>query len=158
MARRAITAKRGTRSSNAKGGMVALVGAMILVVVALPLCLVLVAGLAPTIVAAYTDRNPQRYLFRTVGVLNLAGMVVPVATLIHVGLNVAGATLVLFDPYKWLWMYGTSGLGWLIYLFMPSIAKVMVDAKAVKTELHLQERTKALVEEWGEEVTGRKAD
>jgi hypothetical protein len=55
-------------------------------------------------------------------------------------------------------MYGTSGLGWLIYLFMPSIAKVMVDAKAVKTELDLQERTKALVEEWGEEVTGRKAD
>jgi hypothetical protein len=158
MARPAVTSKRASRSSTAKGGTIALLGAMVLVVVALPLCLVLVAGLAPTIVAAYTDRNPRRYLFRTVGVLNLAGMVVPVATLLHAGLNVHGATLVLFDPYKWLWMYGTSGLGWVIYLFMPSIARVLVDAKAVKTEQNLQERAKALVEEWGEEVTGRKAD
>jgi len=31
-------------------------------------------------------------------------------------------------------------------------------SEAVKTEQNLQERAKALAEEWGEEVAGRKAD
>ena len=144
--------------SSAKGGTLGIVVAMLLVVVALPLCLVFVAGMAPTIVAAITDRNPRRYLLRTVGVLNLAGMVLPVAALLHAGLTVYGAALVLFDPYKWLWMYGTAALGWLVYLGMPSIARVMVEAKAVRMEHELQERAKALIEEWGEEVTGRKPE
>jgi hypothetical protein len=143
---------------NAKGGTLGIVGAMVLVVVALPLCLVFVAGMAPTIAAAITDRNPRRYLLRTVGVLNLAGMVLPVAALVHAGLTVYGATVVLFDPYKWLWMYGSAALGWLVYLGMPSIARVMVEAKAVRMEHELQQRAKALVEEWGEEVTGRKPE
>jgi hypothetical protein len=82
----------------------------------------------------------------------------PVAALLHAGLTVYGAALVLFDPYKWLWMYGTAALGWLVYLGMPSIARVMVEAKAVRMEHELQERAKALVEEWGEEVTGSKPE
>ena len=150
--------KRGVRRRNAKGGTMAIVAAMVLVVVALPLCLVVVAGMAPTIVAGITDRNPRRHLLRTVGVLNLSGMVIPMAALLHAGLTVYGAAAVLFDPYKWLWMYGTSALGWLVYLGMPSIARVMVEAQAVRTEHELQQRAKALVEEWGEEVTGRKPE
>jgi MFS family permease len=155
--RRAVGAKRRVRR-NTKGVTLAIVGAMVLVVVALPLCLVFVAGMAPTLVAAFTDRNPRRHLLRTIGVLNLAGMVLPVAALLRAGLTVYGAATVLFDPYKWLWMYGTAALGWLIYLGMPSIARVMVEARAVRTEHELQQRAKTLVEEWGEEVTGRKPE
>ena len=146
---------RGQLRRKAKGGTLAIVGAMALVIVALPLCLVFAAGMAPTIVCAITDNNPRRYLLRTVGLLNLAGMVLPTAALLHAGLTVYGAATVLFDPYKWLWMYGTSALGWLVYLGMPPIARVMVEAKAVRTEEELDTRAKALVEEWGDEVTGR---
>jgi hypothetical protein len=155
--KRVVTSKRRVRR-NAKGGTLAIIGAMVLVVIALPLCLVFVAGMAPTIVAAITDRNPRRHLLRTIGMLNLAGMVLPVAALLHAGLTVYGAAMVLFDPYKWLWMYGTAALGWLVYLGMPSIARVMVEAKAVRMERELQQRAKALVEEWGDEVTGRKPE
>ena len=171
MARRAVAPKRTMRTNHglaprramargqlrrkAKGGTLMILGAMLLVIVALPLCLVYAAGMAPTIVCAITDNNPRRYLLRTVGLLNLAGMVLPTAALLHAGLTVYGAATVLFDPYKWLWMYGTSALGWLVYLSMPPIARVMVEAKAVRTEEELQKRAKALVEEWGEEVTGR---
>lgn len=151
--------KRRVVRRRAKGkGTLLIVGAMLLVIVALPLCLVFAAGMAPTIVTAIVDRHPQRHLLRTVGVLNLAGMVLPVAALLHTGLTVYGAAAVLFDPYKWLWMYGTAALGWLVYLGMPSIARVMVDARAVKLERDLQARAKVLVEEWGEEVTGRKPE
>ena|SRR5215469_10876313 len=153
--RRSPVPSRQLRRKAKGGNTLAILGAMALVVVALPLCLVFAAGMAPTIVCAITDRNPRRHLLRTVGLLNLAGMVLPTAALFHAGLTVYGAAAVLFDPFKWLWMYGTSALGWLVYLSMPPIARVMVEAKAVRTEEELQARAKVLVEEWGEEVTGR---
>src|ERR1019366_1145989 len=100
-----MTRKKRKVSRSSKGGTtVAIIGLMILVVVALPLCLVVVAGVLPTIVAIMTDRHPKRYLLRSLAALNLAGMVLPVAALLHAGLTVYGAATVLFDPYKWLWM------------------------------------------------------
>lgn len=159
MARRVATRKKKRRvSGSAKSGTVAVLGLMVLVLVALPLCLVFLAGMLPTFVAAMTDRHPKRYLLRSLAGLNLAGMVLPVATLLHAGMTVQGAATVLFDPYKWLWMYGTAALGWVCYLVAPSIAKVVVEAQAVGTQRDLQQRAQLLIEEWGEEVTGRKQE
>ena len=159
MARPAVTRKKRKANRSAKGGTtLAIIGLMVLVVVALPLCLVVFAGMLPTIVAAMTDRHPKRYLLRSLAGLNLAGMILPVSALLHDGLTVYGAAAVLFDPYKWLWMYGTAALGWLCYLAAPSIAKVVVEAQAAQTQRDLQQRAQALIEEWGDEVTGRKPE
>lgn len=155
MARPVVKRRRG-KTKEVKIGTTALVLGAILIVAALPLCLVLGAGLAPTIVAAITDRNPKRYLLRTLGFLNAAGMVLPLAALWHTGFTVFAAAAVLVDPYKWLWMYGTAALGWLIYLSTPPIARLVVDARAAQSEKALEARAKALVDDWGEEVTGRK--
>lgn len=130
----------------------------LLVVVALPLCLVLFAGLAPTITAAITDRHPRRYLLRAIGVLNLAGMIMPIVALLRAGITVIGAATILFDPYQWLWMYGTAALGWLCYLGAPPIARVAVEARAERLDRELQKRADSLVEEWGEEVSGRRPE
>ena len=146
------------RSDNKGGGALTLMVGAILAVTALPLCIVCAAGLAPAIVAGLTDRHPKRYLLRTVAVLNLAGMVLPVMALLHSGLTVASAALVLLDPYRWLWMYGAAALGWLCYLAAPSLAILYVEHRDVRAERELRERTAALVEEWGEEVTGRKRE
>jgi hypothetical protein len=157
MARPVVTRKKKRKvSRSTKGGTtIAVIGLMVLVVVALPLCLVVVAGMLPTIVAAITDRHPKRYLLRSLAALNLAGMIIPVAALLHAGMTVAGAATVLFDPFKWLWMYGGAALGWLCYLGAPAIAKVVVETQAAQAQRDLQHRAKALAEEWGEEVTGR---
>jgi len=149
-------ARRKGRKSGAKNGTLIFVVGSLLFVAALPLCLVFAAGMAPTIVAALTDINPKRYLLRTIAVLNLSGMIVPVAALLHHGLTIVGAAEVLLDPYKWLWMYGAAALGWVCYLGMPPFARLYVDARAVRLEEDLQKRAQALVDEWGEEVTGRK--
>lgn len=144
------------RPHTTKGGIVAFLAGTVLIVAALPLCLVFTAGMAPTIAAAIADRHPRRHLLRAVAVLNLAGMVLPVVTLVRIGLNIVGAATILLNPYNWLWMYGTAALGWLCYLGMPLLARVLVEAHAARTERELQRRAETLIEEWGEEVTGRK--
>jgi len=146
------------RAGTTAGGSFALAVCVLLVVAVLPLCLVIIAGMAPTIAAAVADRHPRRHLLRSVAVLNVAGMVQPVATLLHAGLTVYGAAVVLFDPYQWLWMYGASALGWLCYLGMPPVMRFVIEGRATRTERGLQERAKALVEEWGEEVDVRKSE
>lgn len=161
-ARRAVPAagrgaKRGQHRSR-KSGTFALLMCGLLVVVALPLCLVLFAGMAPTITAFIVDRHPRRYLSRTVGVINLAGMVHPLISLLRAGINVIGAATVLFDPYQWLWMYGAAGVGWLCYLGAPPIARSIVEGRAAKLDRELQRRADALIEEWGDEVTGRRPE
>lgn len=130
----------------------------VLVVAVLPLCLVILAGMAPTIAAAISDRHPQRHLLRSVAVLNIAGMVQPVAMLLHLGLSVYGAAMVLFDPNQWLWMYGSSAVGWLCFLGMPPAMGYVIAGRAARTERELQARAEALVAEWGEEVDPRKGE
>lgn len=154
-ARRRATARPAGRGSRARNSTLIFIFGTALFVAALPLCLLFAVGMAPAIVAGIVDRHPKRYLLRTVGVLNLAGMVLPAAALIHAGINVTGAATVLFDPYKWLWMYGAAALGWVCYLGTPPFARYVVEERAQKLDKDLQKRAQMLVEEWGEEVTGR---
>ncbi len=167
MAARAIARRKGNlpkgkmrrmrpkRARPNKGSTLALIVLALMVVTALPLCVVLCAGLAPTIAAGVADRNPKRYLLKTVGVLNLAGMVMPLGIFLQAGITANAAALVLFDPYKWLWMYGAAALGWLCYLAAPPLARSFMEARAARLDRELERRAEALVEEWGEEVTAR---
>lgn len=155
--RRAVPAAKHGRRPR-KGGTLALFVCGVLAIEALPLCLVLFAGLAPTVTAFIVDRHPKRYLSRAVGVLNLAGMVHPLISLMRAGINVIGAATVLFDPYQWLWMYGAAAIGWVCYLGAPPIARTIVEGRAARLDRELQRRADALIEEWGDEVTGRRPE
>ena len=55
-------------------------------------------------------------------------------------------------------MYGTAALGWLCYLAAPPIAKAVIETQAAQSQRDLQHRALALVEEWGDDVTGRKPE
>jgi hypothetical protein len=90
--------------------------------------------------------------------MNLAGLVQPVLAVFHIGLSHASVQHVLADPHTWLVMYGAAAVGWLLTLGMPSVARIMVDMKADQMQRQLKERAELLVEEWGEEVVGRKAE
>jgi hypothetical protein len=158
MARKAV-AKGATRRPTAEKGYkiatVTVITGTVMAAVALPLCILLVVGLAPTVVAALVDRHRRRYLARAVAATNLAGMVVPVIQLLHVGMSLSGAQAVLGDPRYWLIMYGAAAIGWLLSFSMPSVARVYVDVRADRLQRQLETRAKELVKEWGEEVTGR---
>lgn len=158
---------RGTPSAPAKNGprhrrggnrVTLVLGVLFLVTIAAlapPLCALLGAGLLPSLVALILDRHRALYLTRTVGAMNLAGVTWPALALFDAGMSIAGLREVLDNPLSWLSMYGGASLGWLVYLAIPPIAQIWIEAQADDTRARLGARAKALVEEWGEEVTGR---
>ena len=66
--------KNAKGPSKASGSLLAWVVAPVLGVIALPTVLLLVVGMAPTLVAFFiVDRHPSKYTTRAVGYLNFAG-------------------------------------------------------------------------------------
>jgi hypothetical protein len=120
-----------------------------LAVVALPLCLVLAAGLLPTAVAAMVGRNSRRYLVRAVAPTNLAGTVLPALTLFRTDFSFSGAMHVLADPHNWLIMYAAASVGWFLHWAMPQLANVVLTVNANRAEQRLRRRVEHLVAEWG---------
>ena len=52
-----------------------MLGGIALAITALPTFIILYGGMLPTLVAFLVDNQPGRYLFRTVGVSNAAGVI-----------------------------------------------------------------------------------
>jgi hypothetical protein len=146
-------ARAARRSASAT---VAVVLVVALSVAALPLGILLLAGLAPTLVAALIDRYRARYLTRTVGFMNLAGLTPLIVQLWSDGLTMTSLAHILSRPIDWLTMYGAAGIGWVLFLGMPNLARVFVDIRADQLQRELKMRAARLVEEWGEEVAGNK--
>jgi len=126
----------------------------VLALTALPLCLLLLAGLLPTVVAVVIDTHRRRYLARTVGAMNLAGVTPASLHMWEAGISFGSLQQIVDSPYTWLVMYGSAGLGWMLYFCVPPIVAMVIDVKVDETKRRLEARTKVLIEEWGEEVTG----
>jgi hypothetical protein len=127
----------------------------LLAITALPLCIILLTGLIPTMVSVLADRYRARYLTRTVGAMNLAGIAPLVFQLWTHHSTLDEAMALLTNPMSWLIMYGAAALGWALFLAMPPVARVVVDLRADQLQADLKARAKQLVAEWGEDVTGR---
>jgi len=128
----------------------------VLAVTALPLCILMLSGLIPTMVATVLDRYRAKYLTRSVGFMNLAGLTPLIVQLWSNGLTMDSVAAILSRPISWLMMYGAAGIGWVLFLGMPSLARVFVDIRADQLQRDLKARAGHLVEEWGEEVTGKR--
>ncbi len=144
------------RNSGSAPITLAVIVISILALTALPLCLLLVAGLLPTAVAVVVDRHRRRYLARTVGAMNLAGVAPGALRMWEAGISFSNLQQIIDSPVSWLVMYGAAGIGWVLYFCVPPIVAMVVEVKVDETKRRLESRAKILVEEWGEEVTGRK--
>jgi hypothetical protein len=129
-----------------------------LAMVALPLCILVVAGCLPTIVAVLVDRHRRRYLARTVGAMNLAGVLPGAIKMWMVGITFHSLMQVINSPVSWLVMYGGAAAGWALYFIVPPIVTMVLEVNSDDTKRRLEARAKALIEEWGDEVTGRKRE
>lgn len=162
-ARKAVAKKTKKRPAKKKSGprgavALALFGVLLFAAMALPLFIITTAGLIPTIVAVVIDRYQGKYLTRTVGAMNLAGVAPMVVRLWGTGDSMAAALGILGRPVNWLIMYGAAAVGWGIFLAMPAVARIIVDLQAEQIQGQLRDRAGRLVEEWGEEVMGRPDD
>jgi hypothetical protein len=129
-----------------------------LAMTALPLCILVLAGCLPTIVAVLVDRHRGRYLARTVGAMNLAGVMPGALKMWMVGISFHSLLQVINSPFTWLVMYGGAAAGWVLYFTVPPIVVMVFQVNSDETRRRLEARAKALVEEWGEEVSGRKRE
>jgi MFS family permease len=161
-AKSSAAAKQGkTRAGRRRGGggdtlMLAVSGGAVLFlgIMALPVCILLLAGMAPTIVAYIVDQTPRRTLTLTVGPLNLTGTA-PYCLQLWFGadtLHALGAYLT--DVYIWLVMYLAAAIGWLLHLGMPLIVRLILEQSIERRKNKLLQIQKRLRAEWGDGVDG----
>jgi hypothetical protein len=145
-------AQRIAKEGGAKGGGVtaAIVLGAVLLLAALPLCLIVVGGMLPTAVAFLVDRSPRRDLARTVAAANAAGVVPPAMAFFQFGFSFAASFAVLAEPRNWLVMYGAAAIGWGLHAAMPPLARSLIEFRARQTEARLAARAAEIAVEWGE--------
>lgn len=123
-----------------------------LMVFAAPALMLFFVGCIPAMVAYVIDREPARNAALTVTAANVAGVAPFVAELLLNGPTMARAMAMVSDVFVIAVMYGAAGVGWLLVLGMPKVARVYIEVTN-ETKIKLMRREqKRLVEEWGEEV------
>lgn len=153
MAKPATAAKPQQRAGSLglKFAALSLIGAAL---TALPLCMVALPGMVPTLAAAFVDRRRPRYLTFAVAIMNFAGVAPFLIIVVKNGMTFVAAAQKLADPFTWLIMYGAAAGGWLIFLAMIPLARVCIEVQASQRRRQLEAAAAALREEWGEDVAG----
>ena len=65
---------------------------------------------------------------------------------------------VLFDPFAWLTVYGAAAIGWAVHTTVPVVVVMISDMRAEWRRRELEKVQQSLVEEWGQEVTSKRAE
>ncbi|HVJ51188.1 MAG TPA: hypothetical protein VM689_01915 [Aliidongia sp.] len=125
---------------------------VLLAVTAMPICILLIAGMIPTITAYAVDQTERRMLTLTVGALNLAGVVPFCMQLWFSADPMQGLTQLITQPWVWMVMYMAAGIGWLLHFGMPvAVAIVLEQSLDVRKSKYVSIQ-KRLKEEWGDDV------
>ncbi|MEX2642577.1 MAG: hypothetical protein WD270_03945 [Acetobacterales bacterium] len=149
MARYASPPARSTSRTNQ---ILILVLVSALVVLSLPTCVLLAFGMLPSWVAYFVDRSHGRYAFRCVAGINITGVAPYALGLWAKDHSLMDAVNMLVDPVSLTVMYGTAGMGWLLYLGMPPVVGTFLNIAAQRRIRELQETQTDLIAEWGEAV------
>ncbi len=121
---------------------------------ALPLVLILVPGMMPTLATLLVGRQRPRHLTYTVGVMNFAGVLPFLLALAKAKLTLTAAAATLCDAESWLVMYGAAAAGWMIYSVTPPLARTCIELQVAHRRRALESLGKAICKEWGAEVAG----
>ena len=120
-----------------------------------PTFLLMVIGMAPSIIAYIVDVRAGKVTARAIGYLNFAGCL-PYAFKLWTGQNtISGVIELVFDPSALMIMYSSAAVGWmLVFIMSPIMSAYLVVRHEAKLRL-IASRQEALVKEWGKEVRGR---
>lgn len=119
----------------------------------LPTTMLFLVGMAPTIVALLVDRDREKYAAITVGSLNFCGVVPSALTLWFGTHTIDQALSLLGNPFNWLLMYFSAGLGWVLYHAVPPVVAMFLTMKSEREMQALKDRQQELIAEWGDGVT-----
>ena len=117
--------------------------------------IVVLVGMAPTIVALIIDRTPKKYAAFCVGGMNFAGVFPSLMKLWGAGNSLGGVKegiAIAFNPFNLTVMYGAAAFGWLIYQMVPPIVAAMIAVSAQHRIAQLRGRQRELIKEWGDAI------
>jgi hypothetical protein len=143
-----------SRGSSALAPIICGAASVILAIVALPVAVLLLVGMIPSIVAYIIDHTPRRTLTLTVGPLNLAGTA-PYCLQLWFGVDTVSALAQdLSNVWVWLVMYSAAAVGWLLHLGMPLIVRFLLESGIDRRKARLVQIQTNLRAEWGDDVEG----
>jgi hypothetical protein len=148
-------------TNSAKAASTKAIGLLVvagLLVFTLPTVLILCAGMLPTAVAFLVDRRREKYTTLCVGSMNFVGVIPLLAKLWTEDHSYDMAFTILGDPFSWLMMLGSAGIGWTIYFVAPNIVAMFIATRIEQRIEKLKTRQTALEEEWGSDVSGNEED
>jgi hypothetical protein len=118
----------------------------------LPTVVLLFLGLLPAMVAFIVDDDPRKYATMCVISTNFAGTWFFLLQLWTGNHSLGEAMEILTNVYAWLLIYSSAALGWLCFLWFPSIAALFMQMTAGRRIAGLKSKQKKLIEEWGEAI------
>ena len=141
---------------NARGRVIiAWVVAPMLVFAFFPTILLMVIGMAPSIVAFIVDKRPGKLTARAIGYLNLAGCL-PYAIKLWTGQNtISGVLLLVGEPSALMIMYSSAAVGWMLNFIMTPIMTAYLAVQHEAKARSIGNRQEELIKEWGGEVKGQ---
>ncbi|MDA0653171.1 MAG: hypothetical protein O3C49_07835 [Proteobacteria bacterium] len=128
------------------------IGALGLLLLALPTTMVLAIGMAPTLGAFFADKTPGRFLTKCVAGTNFAGVFPSLYFLWTTGHTLKTANAIVADLNTWLLMYCAGAMGWLLFLSLPGVVAVFRSLNATRRIYVLREQQKLLINEWGDNI------
>ncbi len=143
-------AENKPRRPSARKPLLAVTGFFCLIFAALPTAILLIVGLVPTLAAFIIDRTPGKFLMKCVAGMNVAGLLPWIYKLWMNGHDMVTAMDMSTDIFMWFSIYAASGMGWALFLGLPSAVAMSRVLNAKRRIYVLRERQKALFGEWGE--------
>ncbi|HWA46945.1 MAG TPA: hypothetical protein VG742_01660 [Dongiaceae bacterium] len=114
-----------------------------------PTAILLVASLAPTMVARLLDPTRGSYLTWTVFGMNVVGSLYFLHELWSLGDDFSSLMIVIADPIGWLAAMAGAGFGWVLYLAMPMAAARIAASQSALRMRRVTRDLQQLTDEWG---------
>ncbi len=135
-------------------GQIILLFSVITALALLPTTLLMMFGMLPTMVAAFTDKTEEKTKGLTVGAMNMAGCFPFVLELWTSSHTPEKAFAIITDPLTVVIMYAAAGMGYMIDWTLTGVIATFLSERGKSRLVEIEKRQKELVERWGREVTG----
>lgn len=127
-------------------------GVVLLIAFALPIMVLLIVGMLPTVAALLVDRSGGLRSTRCVAAANFAGVLPIIAMVLRDGNSMAALSDLMSQGHVWLIMYGAAACGWGLLRAGPAVAGAVV-ARLVQREIATIKRDQSkLVNDWGRKI------
>jgi len=147
----------GRRKRDQSNGMV---GLMVRITIALgalgifafPSFLIVILGMAPTLVGLFASQRPDRTRIQAVAAFNMSGVVLFLVPLWMDGHTMQNAIHILSSVYSWAVMYSAAAMGFAVLWLGPQSTALVLNALAIGRRGKLDSIRSELIEEWGTDI------